>query len=112
MRGLLAGVAALLIAFASSGCYHTRIVVRGEPVTTYSKRTVHQLFWGLYQQNVTPPATDNCVSGGMQEVRVTTTFFTAAATVLTLGIWSPMIVEWRCAARPTRHSSLMAPHGR
>lgn len=87
------------------GCYHTRVVTGSAPATPYAKRTVHQLFWGLYQQNVTPPATDDCVAGGFQEVRVTTTFLYSAVTVLSLGIWSPITIEWRCAKRPPQVSS-------
>jgi hypothetical protein len=36
----------------------------------------------------------------MQEVRVTTNFGYAVLTVVTLGIWSPMEIEWRCAKQP------------
>jgi Bor protein len=81
---------------AGSGCYHTRVFTSGQPATAYMQKTVHSLFWGLVQQNVEPPTTNNCVSNGMQEVRVTTNLGYAFLTVITLGIWSPMEIEWRC----------------
>src|SRR5262249_42254673 len=68
--------------------------------TAYRQKTVHSLFWGLVQQNVEPPTTNNCVSHGMQEVRVTTNLGYALLTVVTLGIWSPLEIEWRCAKQP------------
>lgn len=85
---------------AGSGCYHTRVFTTGQPATAYTQQTVHALFWGLVQQNVEPPTTNNCVSNSMQEVRVTTNFGYAVLTVVTLGIWAPMEIEWRCAKQP------------
>jgi Bor protein len=82
---------------ADVGCYHTRVFTNGQPATAYTQKTVHSLFWGLVQQNVEPPSTDNCVSNAMQEVRVTTNLGYAFLTVVTLGLWSPMEIEWRCA---------------
>src|SRR5262252_10570366 len=92
--------AALVVA---AGCYHTRVFTNGQPATEYTQQTVHSLFWGLVQQNVEPPTTNNCVSKAMQEVRVTTNLGYAFLTVLTLGIWSPMEIEWRCAKTPPPH---------
>jgi hypothetical protein len=88
---------------AAAGCYHTRVFTNGQPATEYRQKTVHSLFWGLVQQNVEPPITNNCVSNAMQEVRVTTNLGYAFLTVGTLGIWSPMEIEWRCAKQAPPH---------
>jgi|GraSoiStandDraft_12_1057312.scaffolds.fasta_scaffold1080552_1 Bor protein len=92
--------AAIVVA---AGCYHTRVFTNGQPATEYTQKTAHSLFWGLVQQDVKPPITNNCVSNAMQEVRVTTNFGYAFLTVVTLGIWSPMEIEWRCAKQPPPH---------
>ena len=88
----------VLILLLLQGCYHYRVVApRPDPATDYERRTVHALFWGLVQQDV--PAAD-CVSDAMDEVRVTTNFGYLVASVITLGIWVPLDVEWRCAKAP------------
>jgi len=100
MRSTLCLLLVTAAIIAGSGCYHTRVFTTGQPATAYTQQTVHSLFWGLVQQNVEPPTTNNCVSNSMQEVRVTTNFGYAVLTVVTLGIWSPMEIEWRCAKQP------------
>ncbi len=89
---------AVLIAFtAMQGCYHSRILTDTQPATEYRKETVHSLFWGLVQEDVVP---DNCPSNAFQEVRVGTNFGYALISVVSLGIWVPMELEWRCAKEP------------
>jgi hypothetical protein len=66
-----------------------------QAATEYKSQTVNSFFWGLMQENVQPP---NCVeSDAMQEVRVNWNYGYSLLTVLSLGIWAPMEVEWRCA---------------
>ncbi|MEO5928296.1 MAG: hypothetical protein ABIR47_00045 [Candidatus Kapaibacterium sp.] len=81
---------------ALQGCYHTRLMTNAAPATDYHHTTSNSLFWGLVQDNVVP---DNCPNGSMQEVRVTSNLGYSLITVVTLGIWSPIDVEWRCAKR-------------
>jgi hypothetical protein len=59
------------------------------------------MFWGALQQDLTPlvkktknPA--NCNSGTMRQVIVPKNYGNALLTVLTLGIWAPIEVEWQC----------------
>lgn len=90
----------LVLCFLSlqAGCYHYRVVApKPDPATDYEHRTVHALFWGLVQQDV---PSDDCVSNAMDEVRVTTNFGYLVVSVVTLGIWVPLDVEWRCAKIP------------
>lgn len=77
-----------------NGCYHYRISARGEAATEYQKKTMHALFWGLVQEN---QFADNCQGAGIHEVRVSTNFGYVLASVVTLGIWVPVDVEWKCA---------------
>jgi hypothetical protein len=96
--------AMVLVAWlGGSGCYHLRVSTAGQPASNrYLKATRHSLFWGLMQQDVRG-AMLRCPSEALQEVRVTTNLGFAALTVVSLGIWSPMTVEWKCAreAAPT-----------
>jgi len=90
-------VLAVIAAIAIQGCYHTRVMTNAAPATEYQHATAHPMFWGLVQDNVVP---DNCPSGAMQEVRVNSNFGYSLLTVVTLGIWSPLDMEWRCAKNP------------
>jgi hypothetical protein len=86
--------------FVSQACYHTRVLTEAPPASAvYTTKTVHQLFWGLVQQNVEVKPGD-CTSNALQEVRVTTNFGYSLLTVATLGIWSPLDVEYKCAKEP------------
>jgi hypothetical protein len=83
-------------------CYHYRIsTVNKDPSTTYRKKTVNSFFWGLVQKrqngiDVVAADCDSLKLNSLDEVRVSTNLGYALITVATLGIWSPMTVEWKC----------------
>lgn len=52
------------------------------------------MWWGLKETTVTP---NNCQGNGFAHVTATTSPAKALITVVTLGIWIPMTVEWSCA---------------
>ena len=84
------------------GCYRYRIsTTKFDPSTTYVKKTAHSFFWGLVQKrergvDVVAANCDSLGLNSLDEVRVTTNFGFALLTVATLGIWSPMTMEWKC----------------
>lgn len=81
----------------SQACYHTRVLTDTPPASAmYESKTVNNFFWGLLQQNV-EVGRQNCPSNALQEVRVTTNFGYALVTIVTLGIWSPLEVQYKCA---------------
>jgi len=80
--------------FVGNGCYHYRLAARGEPATNPQKKTMHSLFWGLVQQN---EYADNCLDDVIHEVRASTNVGYVLISVVTLGIWVPLDVEWQCA---------------
>lgn len=81
----------------AQGCYHYRVsTANNDPSTTYEKKTVCSLFWGLAQRDVTASNCDSLKVKGMDEVRVTTNLGFALITVASLGIVSPMTIEWKC----------------
>lgn len=86
------------------GCYHYRVVAPvPNPATDYEHETVHSLFWGLLQEDT---AASDCISGAIDEVRVSTNFAYLAVSILTMGIWVPLDVEWRCAKEPVPDGEL------
>ena len=64
--------------------------------------TLNPMFWGAVQEDLNPNVASkknnpaNCTSGTMHQVTVPRSYGHALLTVLTLGIWSPMKVEWQC----------------
>lgn len=97
-------VALIALSFASSACYHHRLLTFGGnagSVSPFSK-TLHAGFWGLHPKPVVPPEGSTgaalCAGNGMFDVVVHSNFGYSAATVVTLGLWSPLRVQWYCAA--------------
>ena len=89
------------------GCYHVRVNTAAyDPSTTYQSETVHTLFWGLVQEDVIASNCDSLKIKGLDEVRVTTNFGYSLITVLTLGIWCPTEIEWKCSKPCQREGEL------
>ena len=87
----------LLVFVTMQSCYHYRISTsKFDPSTGYQKKTAHSFFWGLVQQNVVATNCDSLKLKSLDEVRITTNFGYSLLTVATLGIWSPVQVEWKC----------------
>jgi hypothetical protein len=94
------------------GCYHYRVSsAKFDPSTNYQKKRVDALFWGVGQKrnNAIDVVTTNCDNlniNKIDEVKVTTNYGYALITVLTLGIWCPMQIEWKCAKPCDREGSI------
>lgn len=89
----------LMIALLQS-CYHYRISSPNNlPSTEPESEVVHGFFWGLAVKPKNGLKPTNCEPHDMAlyQVRVTSNLGYSLITVLTLGIWSPMKVEWQCA---------------
>ncbi len=99
---------AFLIAILGSvvlfqGCARYRVaVLEPTPATDYETETLNAYFWGASEETL---HTKNCVDNTIDEVRIHQTFPNILATVLTLGIWMPLEVEWRCAKPPQSEGS-------
>lgn len=82
---------------ALQGCYYTRVLTsHNDPSTNYNKKMASSFLWGLVQHDVIATDCDSLQLKSIDEVRVTTNFGYALITVVTLGIWCPMQVEWKC----------------
>ena len=82
-----------------SSCYSYRINTHAQPGTEFNSVTAHSFFWGLVQnpKEITTPICDSLNANGVALVRVTTNLGYSLITVLTLGIWCPMKIEWKCS---------------
>jgi hypothetical protein len=89
----------VVICFSISlqSCYHYRILTTApDPATEYQKMVLWSYAWGLYNK---PKdfTVKNCVdSTGIDELRVTNSVGSVFLTIVTLGIVSPVTVEWKC----------------
>jgi len=94
-------IAFLLLSYlmALQSCYHYNVrVPEPDPGTVPKTKTVHALLWGLVQPNT---VADNCEeSNTLNHVRATTNVGFALLTIITLGIYVPMQLEWTCGTVP------------
>ncbi|MDB5703285.1 MAG: hypothetical protein JWN66_401 [Sphingomonas bacterium] len=93
---------ALAAALLLGGCAQHRLVVEhpnptGEPVTVSSSA----FGWGGVQRRTVA----RCDTDLIDEVRVHQNIGQALASVLTLGLWMPTTIEYRCAKRPAATGS-------
>ncbi|GAB3809383.1 hypothetical protein GCM10028819_50870 [Spirosoma humi] len=97
----------IMLLFVLQGCYHYRIATsRFDPSTGYQKKTAHSFFWGLVQNNVVATDCDALHLKSLDEVRITSNFGYSVITVATLGIWSPVQLEWKCPKPCPREGEL------
>jgi len=86
---------ALIALAATSGCYHYRVTpANTAPADDGHSTTKHSFFWGLLQERAEEP---NCQGNGAAEIVASTNFGYALVSVVTLGIWVPLHLEWKCA---------------
>jgi hypothetical protein len=72
-----------------------------QPMTEWQTRTVSSFLWGLVRQDL---CITNCSLGdgtrtGIEELKIEWMLLQRLASVLTIGIWSPVSISWRCAKR-------------
>lgn len=82
-----------------SSCYSYRINTHAQPGAEFNSVTAHSFFWGLVQnpKEITTPICDSLNANGVALVQVKNNFGYSLITVLTLGIWCPMRIEWKCS---------------
>ena len=78
------------------------------PGTEWKSRNLNSFLWGLIRQDL--PIT-NCrlANGqrlGIEEIRLGRSWKQAIVTLLTLGIWAPVRVNWRCCRPPSQSGTL------
>lgn len=106
---------ALLIPFSGSYTYHVYQIggavgreLGNQPASEWKHKTLHALFWGVVRHDL---PVDNCqlVDGerfGIEEIKIDSNFAYLLAAAVTLGIWVPLDVSWRCARAPVSTDTL------
>ncbi len=80
-------------------CYSYRVATHAQAGTeTVATVTAHSFFWGLLKKpkEIHTPICDTLEVNGMSEVVIKNNFGYSLITVATLGIWSPIKLEWKC----------------
>lgn len=105
-RGRAAFLCVLLfVASANSACYTYRAQAPGmQPKTEPESQVVWSFAWGLVQG---APEIENCGEGALATVTTRSNYGFSLLTVVTLGLVSPMKIEWSCAG----HDPEPAPFG-
>jgi hypothetical protein len=76
----------------------------------YQKKIMHAYFWGLMLDPQVFAA--ECHGQGINDVVIYRTLAQDLAGVITLGLWMPTEVGFRCKAPPTRPGTLPVPRKR
>jgi hypothetical protein len=110
-------VAACMGLFFLSGCASFQVSVPdSDPIKFegytegYQSRTMHAYFWGLLLDPQVFAA--ECHGQGINDVVIYRTLAHDLAGVITLGLWMPTEVHFRCKAPPTRPGTLPVPRKR
>jgi hypothetical protein len=92
--------AAVVAAFALTGCYHA-VIQTGRPESTdvISIKWANSFIFGL----VPPPVveTASCCTNGVAKVETQHSFLNMLAQFVTFGLYTPMQIDVTCAARGT-----------
>ena len=70
-----------------------------QPGTEWTSETRHNLLWGAIRQDL---PVDNCALGdgtriNIEEVKIEKRFPHILASIVTIGLWEPVKISWRCA---------------
>jgi len=117
-RGLLVVSFVLACALPSSACITHHVYQIGGPLgleqgnqpgTEWEGKTLHALVWGAVLRQDLP--IDTCKLGdgtrlGIEEIKIDKNFGHVLASVLTIGLWQPVKVSWRCARPPVPTGTL------
>lgn len=105
----MVSIGMISVTLLSSSCYSYRVATNAQAGSEASKPiTANSFFWGLIQKpkEIHTPICDSLGVNGMAEVTMKTNFGYALITVVTLGIWSPMKVQWKCG-KPCKKSGTL-----
>ena len=95
MEGPILLACGALVCALTQGCAYTRVAPPDiNPSTQGETRTINAGTSGVYGPVVTPR---NCQGNGLAEVTVHTNWLYSLVSTLTLSLWTPMDVEWKCA---------------
>lgn len=93
-------ITTMSISLFLSSCYTYRVQTHAQAGSEEIAVNSSSFFWGLVQSpkaGITTPLCDSLDVNGMSVVRVKTNLGYALITVLSLGIWCPMKIYYRCS---------------
>lgn len=95
----------VLATCALNACAYHRLVVAqpNPPDQIYHPVKSNAFAFGAVEQQTVASA---CETNLLSEVRVRTSILHSLATVLTLGLWQPAALEYRCSKLPTNVGSI------
>ena len=99
------------IALSAGGCaeYQVRVPDEDPLHQEYTNACMHALFWGRV---IKPEVmTADCKKTGINDVIVVNNYLYDLAGVVTLGIWMPIEVRYRCKAPPIDGGKFPVPGG-
>ncbi len=102
---LLSGVVLMML----SSCYTYRLQTHAQAGSEITTINANSYFWGLLQKpkgGITTPLCDSLDVNGVSVVRVRTNLGYALITIVTLGIWCPMKIDYRCSKPCQIHGHL------
>ena len=87
---------AALVCIPGCASYELRTPDSDPLVEVYESEAPNAFFWGLWMDPQVMTA--ECNSSGLNDVVIKRNYFQDLASVITLGIWMPASVEYRCRA--------------
>lgn len=111
-KKVLIAIILMAFAFTNDSCSTVHVYQVGgpqgreagnQPGTEWESKPSNTFLWGGIRQDV---RIENCVLGdgsrlNIEEIKIEKNFGQIVATVLTLGLWEPMKIRWRCAKPKT-----------
>ena len=94
------GLIIIFCVMLCTGCSTVHVYQKGGnfPSTEWESKRVNTFLWGAIRHDV---IIDNCVVGNdrinIEEIKVEKNFGSILATIVTLGLWEPVKISWKCA---------------
>ena len=101
------GLTLLLAFLMNSGCSTVHVYQAGDNAgnqgsTEWESKRVNTFLWGAIRQDV---IVDDCFVGDdrihIEEIKVEKNFGSILATIVTIGLWEPSKISWKCAKPST-----------
>ena len=97
----------ILITFSLLSCYHYRVLnTNNDPSTEYRKQVLKSYAWGLVNKPKDFRVPNCSTSNALDEIVYTKNFGRSVVTMLTLGFFSSVEVQWKCHKPCPRVDSL------
>jgi hypothetical protein len=98
----------VVILLTLSSCVTYRVQTKKLEGTEYEQQRVSSILWGILQSPkvVTTPVCDSLGAAGMSEVYIRRNFGDYLLTMITLGIYNPATLKWKCS-KPCPKTGIM-----